>query len=249
MPALTTKLVPVPPPGEAHSALSGPLSSAQTQTDTWVHVADDPHAPDTGAALDTNRPGPIGNFINCLACGGTHYQGYCPLKLAGAEYCNMCGLAHFGYSRTCAHLNSVTQLRAMNEALKQSTEAQDLKDSAKKKITGIIGDLNQRKRRAQEKKEAVQRTQSGVAQNTNSTASNQGSDGDREMMINSRRAQEKKERFQATNSTANKQIFGEKAENRRSQEKKGALPAAPSGVVQNTNGTAGNQFFDRGRRY
>ena len=88
--------------------------------------------------------------IHCVACSQIHKEGYCPLKLAGVEYCNLCGLAHYGYARTCPHVNSVTQLRAMNEALKHSTEPQELKDLAKKKILGIIGDLNQRRRRKQE---------------------------------------------------------------------------------------------------
>lgn len=38
----------------------------------------------------------------------------------------------------------------MLEALKQSPESQDLKDAAKKRITGIIGDLNQRKKKKED---------------------------------------------------------------------------------------------------
>ena len=91
--------------------------------------------------------GDTSNVKFCVACDKLHVQGQCPLKLAGVEYCNLCGLPHFGYSRTCPHLNSVTQLRLMLEALKNSPEPQGIKDQAKKVVTGIIGDLNQRKRR------------------------------------------------------------------------------------------------------
>lgn len=55
----------------------------------------------------------------------------------------------------------------MNEALKQSTEPQELKDLAKKKILGIIGDLNQRKRKVEEAKLRKHTLQG--AQSTNQT--------------------------------------------------------------------------------
>lgn len=88
-----------------------------------------------------------GDYFACIACHEKHATGYCPLKVAGVEHCNLCGLAHYGVARTCPHLNSVTQLRVMVEAIKQSPESQELKDLAKKRIVGIIGDLNQRKRK------------------------------------------------------------------------------------------------------
>ena len=98
---------------------------------------------------------PTGSVVNsfdgaanvCIACHEMHPVRYCKLKAMGTEICNLCGLAHFGFARTCPHLNSVTQLRAMHEAIKISSEPQELKDLAKKKVTGIIGDLNQRRRR------------------------------------------------------------------------------------------------------
>ena len=88
--------------------------------------------------------------ILCIACDKIHKEGYCPLKLAGVEFCGLCGLAHYGHARTCPHLQSVTQLRLMVDALKRSPEPKELKDLALSKIRGIIGDLNQRKRRAAE---------------------------------------------------------------------------------------------------
>ena len=97
-----------------------------------------------------------GQYHPCIACNESHDTGYCPLKIAGVEYCNLCGLPHYGISRNCPHLNSVTQLRHMVEAIKQSPEHSVLKELAKKRVVGIIGDLNQRKRKkleAQQKRD------------------------------------------------------------------------------------------------
>lgn len=92
----------------------------------------------------------------CVACSKVHARGFCPLKLAGVEHCALCGLAHFGsgHQRICPHLSSVTQCRVLLETIKQSNEPHELKDRAKRYIVGIIGDLNQRK-----KKEAAQALQ------------------------------------------------------------------------------------------
>lgn len=97
----------------------------------------------------------VPNFANqkpCIACQHYHQPGSCPLKLAGVEHCGLCGIAHYGRQRTCPHLTSVTQLRLMVEAIKKSTEPQDIKDLAKKRIVGLIGSINQTRRQAQEAK-------------------------------------------------------------------------------------------------
>lgn len=47
-------------------------------------------------------------------------------------------------------MNSVTQLRIMLEALKDSPEPQEIKDIAKKTITGVIGHLRQKKKKKQD---------------------------------------------------------------------------------------------------
>ena len=88
----------------------------------------------------------------CLACGKHHRPGYCPLMVAGVEHCELCGIAHYGHQRACPHLTSVTQLRLMVEAIKNSTEPQEIKDLAKKRVVGIIGSLNQTKRQKKELK-------------------------------------------------------------------------------------------------
>ncbi|KAF7593076.1 hypothetical protein BBP40_012093 [Aspergillus hancockii] len=84
---------------------------------------------------------------SCLACKQNHPVGSCRLKLAGVEHCGLCGLAHYGHSRTCPHLQSDTQVAIMLDVLKQSTEDPELVLQAKKYLTGIRGDLAQRKRK------------------------------------------------------------------------------------------------------
>ena len=96
----------------------------------------------------------------CLACTRYHRQGYCPLMLAGVERCELCGIAHFGFQRNCPHLTSVTQLRLMMEALKKSTESQEIKDLAKMRIIGLVGSRNQAKRQEQEAKKRRENLQS-----------------------------------------------------------------------------------------
>lgn len=87
----------------------------------------------------------------CPACRQQHPRGACALKLAGAEYCGLCGLAHYGTARTCPHINSETQVRNMLEALKNSTEPRHLVEAATKYLRGVKGHLVQRKKRDREK--------------------------------------------------------------------------------------------------
>ena len=88
----------------------------------------------------------------CAACTQRHPPGDCPLMLAGLEHCGLCGIAHYGHQRTCPHLTSVTQLRLMVEAIKYSTEPQEIKDLAKKRVVGLIGSINQARRQEKEAK-------------------------------------------------------------------------------------------------
>lgn len=91
---------------------------------------------------------PTNNKLACIACNGFHRIGYCPIKLAGFEFCGLCGLAHYGagFSRNCPHLNSVTQCRAMLDTLRSSTEPKALIDQAKKYLVGVVGNLNRKKK-------------------------------------------------------------------------------------------------------
>ncbi|RAR04447.1 chromodomain-helicase-dna-binding protein 4 [Stemphylium lycopersici] len=94
--------------------------------------------------------GSYGNRI-CPACHKDHPQGACELKVAGVEHCGLCGLAHYGYSRTCPHIKSETQVREMLEALKSSPEKKELVDAAIKYLRGVKGTLVQQKKRDREK--------------------------------------------------------------------------------------------------
>ena len=80
-------------------------------------------------------------------------MGWCRLKLAGVEYCGLCGLAHVGHGRTCPHLNSETQVATLLATLKESTEPKELTEHATKYLRMIRGDLVQRKRNLEMKKE------------------------------------------------------------------------------------------------
>lgn len=90
----------------------------------------------------------------CAACENHHLKGHCPLKKAGVEICPLCGIAHFGRARICPHINSVTQLQAMQEALKHSPEPLELRDLARKKVTGLIGSIRQKRKLEAEAKAA-----------------------------------------------------------------------------------------------
>lgn len=100
-----------------------------------------------------------GSYSNrvCPACHKQHPQGACELKAAGVEHCGLCGLAHFGHARTCPHIKSETQVRAMLEALKHSPEKKELVDAAMKYLRGVKGTLVQQKKRDREKAVALNR--------------------------------------------------------------------------------------------
>ena len=98
----------------------------------------------------------------CPACHKPHPQGACELKIAGVEHCGLCGLAHFGFARTCPHIRSETQVREMLQALKSSNESRELVDAATKYLRGVKGTLVQQKRRDKEK-------QDGARQNLGAT--------------------------------------------------------------------------------
>ncbi|KAF2231693.1 hypothetical protein EV356DRAFT_281425 [Viridothelium virens] len=97
--------------------------------------------------------GPSTSRRTCPACFLPHPVGSCPLKIAGPEYCPLCGLAHFGSARTCPHINSETQVRAMLAALKQSPEPKELVAEARKYLSGVKGTLVQKKKEKRAKKE------------------------------------------------------------------------------------------------
>lgn len=97
----------------------------------------------------------------CVACEHHHPTGRCPLKRAGVEFCPLCGIAHFGRGRTCPHINSVTQLQSMQDAIKHSPETPELKELARRKLTGLIGSIKNKRKLEEEAKAAQVLQQSG----------------------------------------------------------------------------------------
>ena len=83
-----------------------------------VIVPQTPYVPLVAADANGVKPQYPGNVvsiadgINCVACRSFHPVGRCPLKMAGVEYCNLCGMAHFGSARVCPHIQSETQVSA-----------------------------------------------------------------------------------------------------------------------------------------
>lgn len=173
IPPMTPTGVPLP----AANGLSShhpPMSVAQSHRTPYPFTNSPPNPFNPQAVqqqISPKAPTELGDTeqlpVHCLACSTFHVEGYCPLKHAGVEYCNLCGLPHYGHARTCPHLSSVTQLRAMLEAIKQSPEPREIKELAKKKITGILGDINQRRRRAKEAEDRKRAMQNGNHVNGN----------------------------------------------------------------------------------
>ncbi|UJO17082.1 Chromatin remodeling factor mit1 [Fulvia fulva] len=93
--------------------------------------------------------------VNCRACASFHPVGRCPLKLAGVEHCNLCGIAHYGHARVCPHIQSETQVRAMLEALKHSNEPEHLVNEARRYLRGLKGNLVQLKKQKELKEQAA----------------------------------------------------------------------------------------------
>ncbi|KAI9805647.1 MAG: hypothetical protein M1833_005139 [Piccolia ochrophora] len=87
----------------------------------------------------------------CPVCRQVHPVGYCPLKLAGPEFCPLCGLAHYGESTTCPHFGSETQIRVMIETMKGSLEPREVKEPAMTYLRGRLGYLVRKKRLEAEK--------------------------------------------------------------------------------------------------
>ncbi|KAI4908327.1 hypothetical protein J4E90_008952 [Alternaria incomplexa] len=155
--------------GRSHPATSSDQASSPRPPAAFIDLStpppeSSPQAPKTNevtvkpferATIPIRNPleptyGSFGNRI-CPACHKNHPQGACELKAAGVEHCNLCGLAHFGHSRTCPHIKSETQVREMLEALKNSPEKKELVDAAMKYLRGVKGTLVQQKKRDREK--------------------------------------------------------------------------------------------------
>lgn len=72
-------------------------------------------------------------------------MGWCRLKVAGVEHCNLCGLSHLGHKGICPHLNSEAQLNILLNQLKESTESKELVDAATKYLKQVRAELVRKK--------------------------------------------------------------------------------------------------------
>ncbi|CAI6326909.1 unnamed protein product [Periconia digitata] len=122
-----------------------------------------PHRSVVGTFQRAKMPirSPLGPTFNpamlptCPACRTQHPRGACELKASGVEHCGLCGLAHFGFARTCPHIRSETQVRAMLEALKSSPEKKEIVDAATKYLRGVKGHLVQLKKKEKDRSAGI----------------------------------------------------------------------------------------------
>ncbi len=70
-----------------------------------------------GRPSGQNSPEPF-----CHLCQCSHNIGSCQLQIKGAEYCRLCGVAHFSLSQKCLHFCSDIQIRLMLDSLRTSKE-------------------------------------------------------------------------------------------------------------------------------
>jgi chromodomain-helicase-DNA-binding protein 4 len=130
--------------------LSAPLTFRRVDVPTFRN-----YDPDHTIPASDGKPPRKPQMASCMACQHLHPLGSCPLKRAGVEYCGLCGLAHYGFSRICPHINSETQVREMIHAVKLSSEPGHLKAETLKYLTGLKGTLVQKKKKEAEKKAAA----------------------------------------------------------------------------------------------
>ncbi|KAK6515047.1 hypothetical protein TWF506_007399 [Arthrobotrys conoides] len=111
--------------------------------------------PATYQAYPLPPPPPPGIPVQCRLCTNTHMPGECPLRNIPVEYCQLCGIAHFGEGSICPHLSSVTQINAMLEAMKESNEPPHLKALAKNVLRNRKGAIIQSRKLKKAKAERV----------------------------------------------------------------------------------------------
>ncbi|CAK1357625.1 unnamed protein product [Cercospora beticola] len=140
-----------------------PAPNASTSTDPTANALAATNGESSISGEKSHKVEPPG--ITCKACGRYHPVGSCPLKLAGVEFCNLCGMAHYGHARVCPHIQSETQVRAMLEALKYSNEPEHLVNEARRYLRGLKGNLVQLKKKKEEQQHA-QREAAFAAQQT-----------------------------------------------------------------------------------
>ena len=138
-----------PPPPPPPKPKANPPRFRRSNVD-WPSKPGD--LPTVASQHDKEHPPPV---ALCVGCNTEHRVGYCPIKMAGAEICNLCGIAHYGVARTCPHIRSETQVRHMLAALKKSPENRKYVNEATRYLQGVKGTLAQGKRQKAARAEAL----------------------------------------------------------------------------------------------
>ena len=142
-----------PAPCNSPSAIDV-LGNDNSRLDDWRHPSNPSH-PDVTMDRPNGTDPSVPTQV-CIACEfqrGVHAPGQCPLKRAGVEHCNLCGIPHYGNGNNCPHFHSETQISAMLRDLKDSPESLPLKSRAKKILQGMKGNLVVKKKREHEKRQ------------------------------------------------------------------------------------------------
>lgn len=125
---------PILPPGRNRSSL------AQYAPKPPVEAPQQPRSPHPINA--PSPPQPAAKF--CADCRTIHDRAGCPKTLPGnrkpREYCGICGIAHFGVSKSCPHLANETQLRLLLDALRDSNEIPARKIEVEKYLRKQLAD-------------------------------------------------------------------------------------------------------------
>ncbi|CAG7987201.1 unnamed protein product [Penicillium salamii] len=119
------------------------VDSSQLATHNFPRIESPPPLPQDGfdGIEDENLLRP------CQACQQIHWAGSCPLRLAGLEFCRLCGLAHYGYRRVCPRFQSVEQIQQLLQALDLSPEEPQLISLARRYLQTCLRGIQSRDNR------------------------------------------------------------------------------------------------------
>ena len=128
----------------------------------------------------------------CPACTQRHPAGYCPLKLAGADKCPLCGIVHFGDGPVCPHLRSEQQVRAMMAAVERNAEAQGVREAALAYLRRRLACLARQDDRGIEKAEPKETTKEMTENMAEKTAKEKKHAGEEERAVEEKKMMKKK---------------------------------------------------------
>ena len=152
----------LPQPKKGNSPADNALENVNNGLDRRFRRVADPSMVQPPESTRVGMDGNIERPVVCFVCKKLHPIGFCSLKTVGVEYCGLCGIAHYGHSRTCPHLTSEIQIARMIDALSKSNEDPRLIVEAKKYVQGIRGSLSQQRRRREAKRSSLNNTNDGT---------------------------------------------------------------------------------------